>query len=159
VPIPEIREHAIDWHGRILQAVADAHPALAREAMRGHLIQTEEDSERYLTADPGQASGIPETLPPATRTWGLPGEGPPPGALLEPGRQPAGRSGTWSARPEVARRHRGGRARQAPMCGIRWYPLMGRVIPPSVSPTRSCPDRGNRSRGSTTTVVLKVQRM
>ena len=62
--VPEIREHAIDWHGRILEAVADADPALAREAMRGHLIQTEEDSELYLTLDPGQASGIPETLPP-----------------------------------------------------------------------------------------------
>jgi GntR family transcriptional regulator, transcriptional repressor for pyruvate dehydrogenase complex len=54
--IPQIREHAIDWHGRIMAAVADADPALAREAMRGHLLQTEEDSEIYLTVDTNHIS-------------------------------------------------------------------------------------------------------
>ena len=49
--VPQIRDHAIDWHARIMAAVADADPAAAREAMRGHLLQTEEDSEIYLTAD------------------------------------------------------------------------------------------------------------
>jgi DNA-binding GntR family transcriptional regulator len=34
-----------------MAAVADADPAAAREAMRGHLFQTEEDSDVYLTAD------------------------------------------------------------------------------------------------------------
>jgi DNA-binding FadR family transcriptional regulator len=60
--IPEIREHAIDWHGRIMAAVADADPALAREAMRGHLLQTEEDSDVYLTADTDHPSHVPKSL-------------------------------------------------------------------------------------------------
>lgn len=47
--VSQIREHAIDWHGRIMAAVAEADPEKSREAMRGHLIQTEQDSEQYLT--------------------------------------------------------------------------------------------------------------
>ncbi|MET0865825.1 MAG: FadR/GntR family transcriptional regulator [Nakamurella sp.] len=47
--VPDIREHAIDWHGRILAAVAEGDPDGSREAMRGHLIQTEDDSDQYLT--------------------------------------------------------------------------------------------------------------
>jgi DNA-binding FadR family transcriptional regulator len=60
--IPQIREHAIEWHGRIIAAVADADPALAREAMRGHLLQTEDDSDVYLTAEgdgPVDAQRVP----------------------------------------------------------------------------------------------------
>lgn len=46
--VEQIREHAIEWHGTILKCVAAADPAAAREAMRGHLQQTEDDSDRYL---------------------------------------------------------------------------------------------------------------
>ena len=47
--VPQIREHAIDWHARILSAVAEGDPDLSRETMRGHILQTEEDSDQYLT--------------------------------------------------------------------------------------------------------------
>ena len=46
--VPQIRAHAITWHGKILEKIADGDPDGAREAMRGHLVQTEEDTERYL---------------------------------------------------------------------------------------------------------------
>jgi GntR family transcriptional repressor for pyruvate dehydrogenase complex len=46
--VPQIRAHAITWHGKILEKIADGDPDGAREAMRGHLIQTEQDTERYL---------------------------------------------------------------------------------------------------------------
>lgn len=46
--VPEIREHAIDWHAKILASVADADPDAAREMMRGHLIQTEDDTDHFL---------------------------------------------------------------------------------------------------------------
>jgi DNA-binding FadR family transcriptional regulator len=49
--VPEIRAHAIDWHSLILSKVADGDTDASREAMRGHLIQTEQDSERYLGRD------------------------------------------------------------------------------------------------------------
>jgi DNA-binding FadR family transcriptional regulator len=57
--VADIREHAINWHGRILAAVTDGDPEKCREEMRGHLLQTEEDSEQYLTEDlaPGKPSG------------------------------------------------------------------------------------------------------
>ena len=35
-----------------MAAVAEGDPALPREAMRGHLLQTEEDSDVYLTPEP-----------------------------------------------------------------------------------------------------------
>jgi GntR family transcriptional repressor for pyruvate dehydrogenase complex len=46
--VPQIRAHAITWHGKILEKIADGDPDGAREAMRGHLVQTERDTERYL---------------------------------------------------------------------------------------------------------------
>jgi DNA-binding GntR family transcriptional regulator len=46
--VPEIREHAIEWHAKILASVAEGDPDAAREMMRGHLIQTEEDTDHYL---------------------------------------------------------------------------------------------------------------
>ena len=57
--VPEIREHAIAWHARVLAAVTDGDPGLAREAMRGHLMQTEEDADQYLTPrDQAAAAGV-----------------------------------------------------------------------------------------------------
>ena len=49
--VAEVRQHAIDWHARILVAVAAGDPDQSREAMRGHIIQTEGDSDQYLTED------------------------------------------------------------------------------------------------------------
>jgi DNA-binding FadR family transcriptional regulator len=46
--VPEIRKHAIEWHARILASVAEGDPGAAREMMRGHLIQTEEDMDHFL---------------------------------------------------------------------------------------------------------------
>ena len=51
--LDEHRQHAIDWHDRILAAVADGNPDEAREAMRAHLVQTEGDSDEFLTDHPG----------------------------------------------------------------------------------------------------------
>lgn len=44
---PETREHAIDYHGRILRRVADRDTGGAREEMREHLTLTEEYMERF----------------------------------------------------------------------------------------------------------------
>jgi DNA-binding FadR family transcriptional regulator len=41
------REHAIDFHGRILRRVADGDAEGAREDMREHLTLTEEYMERF----------------------------------------------------------------------------------------------------------------
>jgi len=46
--VPEIRLHAIDWHARILASVTEADADAARESMRGHLMQTENDMEHYI---------------------------------------------------------------------------------------------------------------
>jgi DNA-binding FadR family transcriptional regulator len=46
--VPEIRDHAIDWHTRILVSVTEADPDASRESMRGHLVQTQDDMEHYL---------------------------------------------------------------------------------------------------------------
>jgi len=46
--VPEIREHAIEWHTKILIAVTEGDGDAAREMMRGHLIQTEDDTEHFL---------------------------------------------------------------------------------------------------------------
>jgi len=46
--VPEIREHAIEWHAKILIAVTEGDGDAAREMMRGHLIQTEDDTEHFL---------------------------------------------------------------------------------------------------------------
>ena len=49
--VPDIRSHALDWHAAILRSVAASDPQDAREAMRAHLVQTEEDLEHYLGPD------------------------------------------------------------------------------------------------------------
>ena len=41
--VPDIRSHALDWHAAILRSVAASDQQDAREAMRAHLVQTEED--------------------------------------------------------------------------------------------------------------------
>jgi DNA-binding GntR family transcriptional regulator len=41
------REHAIDFHGRILRRVADRDTEGAREDMREHLVLIEEHMERF----------------------------------------------------------------------------------------------------------------
>lgn len=46
--VPDIRSHAVASHQRILDAVVAGEPEAAREAMRAHLVQTEEDFVRYL---------------------------------------------------------------------------------------------------------------
>jgi DNA-binding FadR family transcriptional regulator len=46
--VSDIRVHAIDWHTKILACVTDADPGASREAMRGHLMQTENDLVHYL---------------------------------------------------------------------------------------------------------------
>jgi DNA-binding FadR family transcriptional regulator len=46
--VPEIRSHALDRHASILRAVADGDAVAAGEAMRAHLLQTEEDIEHHL---------------------------------------------------------------------------------------------------------------
>jgi|tagenome__1003787_1003787.scaffolds.fasta_scaffold20915709_2 DNA-binding FadR family transcriptional regulator len=43
----ETREHAIDFHGRILRRVADRDSDGAREDMHEHLVLTEEYTERF----------------------------------------------------------------------------------------------------------------
>ena len=43
----ETREHAIDFHGRILRQVIDRDTAGAREDMREHLTLTEQYMERF----------------------------------------------------------------------------------------------------------------
>jgi DNA-binding FadR family transcriptional regulator len=46
--VSDIRIHAIDWHAKILACVRDGDPDTSREAMRGHLMQTENDIVHYL---------------------------------------------------------------------------------------------------------------
>lgn len=46
--VPDIRSHALEWHRVILEAVRAGDAAAARDAMRAHLEQTEEDFAHYL---------------------------------------------------------------------------------------------------------------
>jgi DNA-binding FadR family transcriptional regulator len=46
--VPEIRAHAIEWHSKILASVSEGDADRAREMMRGHLIQTEDDMDHFL---------------------------------------------------------------------------------------------------------------
>ena len=46
--VSEIRIHAIDWHTRILACVTEDDPDASREAMRGHLLQTQNDIVHFL---------------------------------------------------------------------------------------------------------------
>jgi DNA-binding FadR family transcriptional regulator len=55
--VPDIRVHAIAWHTAILEKVTEGDPAGARESMRGHLFQTENDMDAYLaSSDRAEAS-------------------------------------------------------------------------------------------------------
>lgn len=48
--VPDIRLHAIAWHTAILEKVIEGDPPGARESMRGHLFQTEDDMDAYLAS-------------------------------------------------------------------------------------------------------------
>jgi GntR family transcriptional repressor for pyruvate dehydrogenase complex len=48
--VPDIRLHAIAWHTAILEKVTEGDPIGARESMRGHLFQTEDDMYAYLAS-------------------------------------------------------------------------------------------------------------
>jgi DNA-binding FadR family transcriptional regulator len=54
--VADIRAHALDRHAAILQAVTFRDAAAARDAMQGHLLQTEQDTAHYLGADLSAAS-------------------------------------------------------------------------------------------------------
>lgn len=41
--VPEIRQHAVDEHGRVLEAIRAAAPEAARDAMATHMAQTRDD--------------------------------------------------------------------------------------------------------------------
>lgn len=46
--VSEIREHALDRHAAILQAVVDGDARRAGDAMRAHLVQTEDDTIHHF---------------------------------------------------------------------------------------------------------------
>ena len=48
--IPQIRQHAIEHHHRILDAIDSGDAELSRRAMTEHLVQTFDDYEHYLVA-------------------------------------------------------------------------------------------------------------
>jgi DNA-binding FadR family transcriptional regulator len=48
--VPDIRVHAIAWHAAILDKLVEGDPAGARESMRDHLFQTEDDMNAYLAS-------------------------------------------------------------------------------------------------------------
>lgn len=56
--VPEIRGHALDRHAAILRAVAAGNSGAAGDAMRAHLLQTEEDVEHYLGRERARASAL-----------------------------------------------------------------------------------------------------
>jgi GntR family transcriptional repressor for pyruvate dehydrogenase complex len=49
--VSDIRVHAIFWHTKIYEAIKAGDPGEAREMMRGHLVQTQDDMESYLAED------------------------------------------------------------------------------------------------------------
>lgn len=53
--VPDIREHALSWHSTILQSAVARDGAGAREAMQGHLVQTEDDMMNHLGGGPAGA--------------------------------------------------------------------------------------------------------
>jgi DNA-binding FadR family transcriptional regulator len=55
--VADIRSHALDRHAAILQAVTFRDAEAARDAMQGHLLQTEEDTVHYLGAELSAAPG------------------------------------------------------------------------------------------------------
>jgi DNA-binding FadR family transcriptional regulator len=48
--VSDIRVHAIAWHTTILEKIVAADPSGARESMRAHLFQTEDDMDAYLAS-------------------------------------------------------------------------------------------------------------
>jgi GntR family transcriptional regulator, transcriptional repressor for pyruvate dehydrogenase complex len=50
--VPEIRKHAIEWHTKIMVSVEAGDADAAREMMRGHLMQTENDMDFFLARQP-----------------------------------------------------------------------------------------------------------
>ena len=56
--VPEIRSHALECHAAILRAVAAGEPGAAGDAMRAHLLQTEQDVEHYLGREAARASAL-----------------------------------------------------------------------------------------------------
>ena len=65
---PETREHAIDYHGRILRRVADRDSEGARDEMREHLVLTE--VQRGVDQGPGVLGRAAEVLSRALVGWG-----------------------------------------------------------------------------------------
>ena len=55
---PETREHAIDFHGRILRRVVDRDIDGAREDMREHLTLTEQYMERFRVGRRGSPAVV-----------------------------------------------------------------------------------------------------
>jgi DNA-binding FadR family transcriptional regulator len=49
--VPEIRSHALERHAAILRAVAAGNSGAAGDAMRAHLLQTEEDVAHFLSRE------------------------------------------------------------------------------------------------------------
>jgi GntR family transcriptional repressor for pyruvate dehydrogenase complex len=49
-----VREHAIEHHQLILDAIRSGDPQVAGQAMREHMVQTEQDMDTYVL-DPGSA--------------------------------------------------------------------------------------------------------
>lgn len=49
--VPDIRIHAISWHSTILEKLDAGDSAGARETMRGHLFQTQDDMDAYLSSN------------------------------------------------------------------------------------------------------------
>ncbi|MFD2090004.1 FadR/GntR family transcriptional regulator [Blastococcus deserti] len=56
--VPEIVGHALDHHAAILAAVTDGDAGAAGNAMRAHLLQTEEDIERHLGGQAATAASL-----------------------------------------------------------------------------------------------------
>jgi DNA-binding FadR family transcriptional regulator len=55
--VPAIRLHAVAWHAKIYEQIAAGDSQGAREAMQGHLNQTQDDMEAYLAdGDAARAS-------------------------------------------------------------------------------------------------------
>lgn len=56
--VPEIRSHALERHAAILRAVVAGDPRAAGDAMRAHLLQTEQDLEHYLGRETATAPAL-----------------------------------------------------------------------------------------------------
>ncbi len=65
-----VREHAIEHHQRILDAVRRGTPTKAGRAMRDHMNQTEHDMDTYVRDPAASILAIRAGDPPASRTRG-----------------------------------------------------------------------------------------